>query len=169
MDPNHSNTSQPSRSKTIIATGLLAGILDISGAIISFMIRTGKNPVVIFRFIASAVFGKLAYDGGWVMVVVGVLFHFIIAMSFTVLFFWLYPRLKFISAPIFVTGLVYGILVWVVMNLLVLPLTRIPFNGIKLNVWTFVGIFLLMVCIGVPVAYLAERFYKKTNSGGAAS
>jgi hypothetical protein len=62
--------------KTIAWAGLLVGTLDKLSAIVNFKIATGKDPVLIFQYIASGVFGKEAYIGS-LMPVLGLIFHFI--------------------------------------------------------------------------------------------
>ncbi len=44
----------------VLWTSLLAGTLDAIGAIINYLVVYGKNPVRIFYYIASGVFGKEA-------------------------------------------------------------------------------------------------------------
>ena len=76
----------------ILAAGLLTGILDGFAAVVQYMINTGKNPVMIFRFIASGIFGKPAFDPeATFMPVWGLFFHIAIATIFTAFFFLLLP------------------------------------------------------------------------------
>jgi len=93
-----------------LITGLIAGTFDITGAIIHYLLVTRSNPVRIFYFIASAVFGKEAYDGGPLVAVLGLVFHYTIAIIFTAFFFLIYPKLKFLSRNIVLSGLAYGYL-----------------------------------------------------------
>src|SRR5688500_17155151 len=65
--------------RTILFSGLLVGSLDITAALVQFYIKTGKDPLIVLKYIASAVFGKDAYAGGNKMAIYGLLFHFIIA------------------------------------------------------------------------------------------
>ena len=146
----------------ILITGLIAGTFDITGALIHYFLLTGNNPLRIFYFISSAVFGKASYEGGFIMAILGLLFHYTIAIIFTAFFFIIYPKLDFLSRNIVVSGLVYGIFVWLVMNLLVLPLSHIgfrPFNPLQ----STIGILIIMFAIGLPVAILSYRYYQKNN------
>lgn len=144
--------------KTILKTGLLVGILDIAAALTNYVISSGKNPLIVLKYIASAVVGTAAFAGGVEMVLLGLVFHFIIAMSFTVLFFLLYPTIKsFISNKILL-GVLYGIFIWLVMNLGILPLTNVtrgPFNPVQ----AIIGALILVGAIGLPLAFYAERYY----------
>jgi uncharacterized membrane protein YagU involved in acid resistance len=150
--------------KAIIIAGLTAGLFDITAACIHFMIASGgKSPVFIFKYIASAAFGKeKAYSGSLLMEALGLLFHFIIAMSFTAFFFFIYPKFKFLSINIFITGLAYGIFAWLVTNLVVLPLSRIHKFPSNFNASTIVGILILMFVFGLPIALFAKKYYSKS-------
>ncbi|WP_431214167.1 hypothetical protein ACQ86N_04700 [Puia sp. P3] len=106
---------------TILVTGLIAGALDLLAATLFFIARGNKQPSALFRYIASAVFGKTAFTGGAGMVAMGVLFHFVIAMCWVLCYFVIYP---WMHSGIIVDAAAYGLLVWVVMNLVVVPLSK---------------------------------------------
>ncbi|MCW3088794.1 MAG: hypothetical protein JWQ78_2180 [Sediminibacterium sp.] len=151
-------------TRTILLAGLIAGTLDILTAFVHYYILTGKNPVKILNYIASGVFGReAAYGGGTGMALLGLLFHYVIAFAFTVFFFWLYPRWNALAKNKWLTAIGYGLFVWAVMNLLVLPfLTRIPgapFNFSK----AAVAAAILICMIGVPVSLMANAYYKKDH------
>jgi hypothetical protein len=152
------NAGNAKAIRTIMQAWLVAGTLDIVAAMISFLAYGNKDLTRLFQYIASGVFGKEAYAGGTAMVIVGLLFHYIIALVFTIIFFLIYPSIRgFISRPIAV-GLLYGILVWVVMNRIVLPLSNVamaPFNPIR----AFIGMVILMFAIGVPIAIIVNKHY----------
>jgi hypothetical protein len=136
--------------------GLLAGTLDILAACANFSIQTGKDPLIVLRFVASGAIGPDAMTGGWSMNLLGLLFHFVIAYSWTALFFLLYPKLP--KGSWIVYGLAYGLGVWLLMNLLVLPMTKIPSRPFNLSS-TITGVIILQLMIGLPIAYRARKFY----------
>src|SRR4249919_564492 len=106
------------RSLSILKAGTLVGSFDILAAFLLVFIRTGKLQVFnIFKFIASGIFGKNASAGGLKMVLSGIIFHYGIAFLFTLLFFWLYPKMNLGSKNKWVTGITYGLLIWLTMNL----------------------------------------------------
>ncbi|MBK8505754.1 MAG: hypothetical protein IPL46_28290 [Saprospiraceae bacterium] len=55
--------------KSIIHAGLIAGMLDITAATFQAYLMRGTTPGQILQFIASGVFGSLAYEGGMAMIV----------------------------------------------------------------------------------------------------
>lgn len=148
--------------KTIAWVGLLAGSLDILSACLHAYIVRGTTPEIVLRFIASAAVGKPAFTGGWEMPMLGLLFHYIIAYSFTVLFFLLYPHLKIMWKSMVLTAIVYGIFIFVVMNLLVLPLTKIPRATIQFDK-AAIATGILIIAIGLPLSFFASKFYDVRN------
>ncbi|HZZ75738.1 MAG TPA: hypothetical protein VFE04_07405 [Puia sp.] len=149
------------RNGKIIQAGLIAGTLDILSAFIYYYIKTGKtNFLVIFKFIASGIFGKAAGEGGTVMILAGLILHYAIAFAFTIFFFWLYPKMNVMSKNRLVTAIVYGLFVWCVMNLVVVPLSNTvhrPFNLAN----AVINICILIVCIGLPLSFMANAFFGK--------
>lgn len=145
-------------TKTIIVTGLIAGSLDILTAFSDYYIQTGKGPEGVLRFIASGLLGKDAFTKGAIVAWLGLLLHFIIAYIFTILFFLLYPKIKLLRINIILTAIIIGMVTWIVMNLIVVPLSNtpeIPFNWIN-----SVKAMLILICmIGIPMAILFKKHY----------
>lgn len=150
----------------ILWAGLLVGTLDICSAFISYSINNpGKNPLRILNYIASAVFEKdVAYSEDY-MRIIGLLFHYIVAFSFTALFFLIYPRIKFLSLSRLLTGILYGAVVWCIMNLLVVPNTNIH-RYPSWNKQAMIQMGILMIAIGIPLSYIAYWFYYRKNRVG---
>ena len=151
--PYHSKTNP---LKVILIAGLVAGTLDITAASIQFYINTGHGPEPVFRYIASAAFGK--GKTGWEMVAWGILFHYLIATLFAAFFVFLYWQWKWLSKNIIVAGLLYGLFAWVIMNRVVVPLSRIPdipFNWKK----AIIAALILMFMIGLPIALITKKYY----------
>lgn len=148
--------------KAALTTGLIAGALDLSGAIVSAMITNGHFPSKILETIAGGAFGATARQGGWEMKTWGLLFHFFTAITFTFIYFWLYPRLKFLQQNIFLSAFFYGLFVWAVMNMVVLPLSAYHSPVIKEDyIKASKEAFILILCIGLPVAIGTKLYYKK--------
>jgi uncharacterized membrane protein YagU involved in acid resistance len=147
--------------KTIIKTGLLAGTLDGLAAALLYSIPSGKDPLNVYRFIASGVFGKEAFQGGVIMAMLGILFHYVIATGWTVLFFAAYPRIELLSKSKIATGIFYGIFVWIMMNLVVVPLSSVSMKGSRELSSIIIGMAVLIFCIGLPISWMASRYYTK--------
>jgi len=93
------------------------------------------------------------------MPLLGIFFHYVIAISWTLLFFILCLKLSILLKNWVVSGIAFGLVVWLSMNLVILPLSRVPSTPITLS-GALIGISVLMVCIGLPIAFLASRYYQ---------
>jgi hypothetical protein len=156
-------TRTKSVGKAIFYTGTICGFLDGVAAVLYYLISGGKNPVMIFNFIASGVFGRAAFSGGLPMAFLGLLFHFAIATVWTAVFYLAYPKINFVQKNTVIGGIVYGVLVWIIMNMVILPLSRVPampFDVAK----AIVNILILVLAIGLPVSIMANRFYTQKLS-----
>ncbi len=160
---------QQNRTATtaILQAGLLAGSLDIITALVQYYCITGKNPIKVLNFIASGILGKDALSKGaftneWWLPVLGLLLHFVIAFIFTLLFFWIYPKIKSLSKNNIITGLVYGIIVWLIMNLIILPLSLVP--KLPFDIWKAAqGMLILMLMVGLPISLVISNYYTRKS------
>jgi hypothetical protein len=146
-----------SRVNAVLRTGLIAGTLDILTAIIVYALIMGKvTPVRLLQGIASGVFGMRAFTGGIAMALAGLFFHYAIALVVTTVYYLLYPRLPFLHKQWVLSGVLFGAVVWLVMNLAVLPLSNFPQAPLR---WApaLLGMAIIIVMIGLPVAYRAQR------------
>ena len=83
----------------------------------------------------------------------GILFHMLIATAFATLFFFLLPVFRKLSGNKIVVGIVYGLLVWAIMNLLVVPLTRAPKLPFQIKS-VIIGIVILITMVGIPISLI---------------
>ena len=141
---------------------MLVGSLDILAAFANYYIKTGKDPLVVLKYIASAVFGPSVYTSGTGMIVAGLVFHFIVAFMWTLFFFLIYRKLKLYSWNRVLTAVVYGMVIWVVMNLAVVPLTRASTGPFVLK-QAIISALILIFAIGLPLSFIAYRFYGGTT------
>jgi uncharacterized membrane protein YagU involved in acid resistance len=146
-----------------VKTGVFVGTLDILAAFIYYFINTGEKRVLnVLKFIESGLFGKQAFAEGNKMMIAGLFLHYIIAFAFTLFFFWLYPKIHAFSKSTILTGILYGIFIWTVMNLVVLPLSNTPSQPFSL-LNALINILILVACMGIPLSWMANSFYKKVN------
>jgi hypothetical protein len=138
---------------SIVIASLIAGTLDALAAI--FILAHGQAAMV-FRYIASAVFGSAAFSGGPGMLWAGVFFHYLIAAAFTAFFFVMYNYISLLRKNTLLVSIIYGTFVWAVMNLLVLPLTNLA-NTITLAD-AVKNILILCVCIALPAVVIRHRY-----------
>ncbi|HEX2683138.1 MAG TPA: hypothetical protein VHL77_04365, partial [Ferruginibacter sp.] len=91
----------------IIKAGLLAGTLDILSACLYSYIKRGNYPADVLTYIGKVVFGE-NISNPILLAATGLLIHFLIAMCWTALFFYLFSRIKLMRQNSILTGFVYG-------------------------------------------------------------
>jgi len=141
--------------KIILLAGLLVGTLDILAASVDYYIATGNGPSGVLRFIASGVFGGEAFTGSNAMIAWGLFFHYVIAFSFTILFFWLYLKVQLMRTYPFATAILYGVFMWIITALIIVPLSNtppMPFELLK----AIKAILILIFMISLPLVYIAK-------------
>jgi len=145
--------------KAVVLTGLFVGTTDLLYAFLMQWISSGKFADKMFNGIASVAIGpKNAFPGNNGVAFLGLFFHYFIAMSFTLLFFLIFPRVKFLHFNKYLIGILYAVFVNLVFEQVILPffIPRWPLNIPRAYInWVFFGII-----FGVPIAYNAYKYYK---------
>ena len=156
-----SATPSNALAKAILITGFIAGTMDITGACISAYLTAELSPFFVLQYVASGLLGKESFSGGIPTAALGLLIHYVIAYSWTLLFFLAYPKLSFLSANKIVIGILYGAFVWVMMNQVILRIAgMVPpasFNVVR----AATAMVILMICIGLPISIGAHKFYSR--------
>jgi uncharacterized membrane protein YagU involved in acid resistance len=150
--------------KTISTAGLIAGAFDILGAIIVYsVVMQVTTDIKILKGIGRAAFGASIFHDGVSLSLYGLFIHFVIAFSFSAFYFFIYPYISFAKKQRLLSGFLYGIFVWCVMNLIILPLFHI--SDIPSN-WTVIirGALILMICVGLPVSIIINKYYRLRDS-----
>ena len=144
--------------KTFIATALLVGTLDITYAIAFSYFRSGTSPQRLLQSVAAGAVGRdAAFSGGAATAVAGLLFHFFIAFTITAIFFAAASRLRWLVRHPAIWGPLYGIGVYLVMNFVVIPLSRIGPRPLAAPIVLVTGVLVHMFLIGAPIAFGARR------------
>ena len=150
-----------SKFTILLLTCLFTGTLD---AIAALLLSHKTAPSIIFQYIASGWFGESAFKGGTTMVLWGILFHYLIAATFSIAFFLLYPVFIRALKNKYVVGIIYGAIIFFLMNFAVLPLTHIPKGPAPITVINILrGLGALILCVGLPVSLMANRYYNGEN------
>lgn len=152
---------------TVVWIGLVAGTLDITENIIFNHFR-GVTMKIIFQYIASGLIGTKSFSLGAESVALGVTIHYAIAMTWTVVFYVLSRKLTILTRRAAISGIVYGGVVYMIMNFVVLPLTALPHAPRAMTLASRVsGVLALLFCIGLTISLLMRKF--APVRGGAAS
>jgi len=152
----------PSASWNGIAlrAGLLAGALDIVAACTINTLR-GSTPMKVLQSVASGLLGSRAMEGGWPTAALSLVLHF----AMMLLIAWIYcafaRRLPWAREQPVLAGALFGIAVYAVMNAVVVPLSAFPHRLSYPPSTLAIGIAVHIICIGVPMAWVAARWSKR--------
>lgn len=144
--------------KTLLWSGLIAGVLDSMAGVIVYYIYFNLNPLQVLQFIASGIYGPEAINSGPGMVIIGLLIHFLIAYVCAVIYFLAYPKIRLLGRYVHSSGLAFGLGIWLVMNLLVLPYSNIPKSEFDAGL-VIIGIIWHMMLVGWPIAVITKNHY----------
>jgi hypothetical protein len=150
-----------SRTRALVWGTLIVGALDAVDALVFFGLR-GASPVRVLQSIASGLLGRSAFAGGLRTAALGLLLHFFIA--FVIVAVFLYASRRFpvlVRAPI-VSGLMYGVAVYGVMNYIVVPLSAAATGRFSWVVFAN-GVLIHMFGVGLPASLLARAVRSDTR------
>jgi len=109
----------------ILKVGIIAGTLDIADALIFSHFR-GVGPGRVFQYIASGMIGMRSFQLGTSSVILGIALHYAIALTWTAIFFMASRKFAILLRKPVISGVIYGLGVYLFMNLVVLPLSGVP-------------------------------------------
>ena len=149
-----------SGARVIFWAGLIAGTLDLTLACVVAWLITGVTPVRIFQTVASGLLGPASFDGGPGTAVLGLVLHFIIATTWAAVYYLGSHRLSFLIDHPTSAGVLYGVLVWLFMNFIVLPMSAVIKRPVPLSA-RIIGMTIIIIGIGLPIAFIVRRFSKE--------
>ncbi|MES2152593.1 MAG: hypothetical protein V4508_22675 [Pseudomonadota bacterium] len=130
---------------------LVAGSTDIGSAV---LITLGKHNEVggMFRAIASGVLGAAAFKGGTEAAMLGFGLHYAIMFGIAACYWALLRNVALARELPIVAGAAFGLGVYGVMNLVVLPLSNIAFTPKYPPLTLMRDIAIHMGLVGIPIA-----------------
>ena len=151
----------PARSnraiQVILWSWLVAGVLDGTDAVIFNSGVRGVSVMRIFQFIASGLLGLKAFRGGWGTASLGVLLHFLIALSAAVVYYLLARTYREVRNRPLLWGPVFGVAVFLVMHYVVVPLSAVPRQS-STHALDYINlVFSHVFFVGLPIALVNAR------------
>jgi hypothetical protein len=135
---------------TIATAALLSGILDLS-ATSTVMNAQSIPPERLLQGIASGALGPSSFQGGKKTAATGLFFHFLIAFFAAAIFYESSRHLPFLIEHPFLSGVLYGIAVHLVMSRIVVPLSAAPKR--EFSAKAFLTQLVIHICfVGLPIA-----------------
>ena len=143
--------------QTIFVAGFIAGVLDLTAACVYSWLRAGVSPVRVFHSVASGLLGATAFTGGAMTAALGIVLHFFIATSWATVYYLASRKLSFLVNQPIPAGLIYGVVVYLFMNFVVLPLSAVARRPVPISA-RIIGCLIIMFCIGLPIALIVRKF-----------
>lgn len=156
---------RPRAFDTILYGGLIVGILDLLFAFTFYGLIQGAPPLRIFQSVAAGLLGRAAaYAGGVKTFLLGILLHFVVATCIATVYYLASRVLPALIRHAVVSGLIYGMIAYLGMKYVVVPLSAIGQRGslprLPIFLTEIIGHAFL---VGLPLALLARRSAKKNG------
>ncbi len=148
----------------VVSGGLLAGVLDIVYAM-SMALMRGGSATRVLHAIASGVLGKAAYQGGTVTAVLGLALHLGILLVAAGLYAAVNRRITWMQQHMLLAGALYGVLVYLFMNFIVLPLSAVPFQLNYPPLTLLQGFVSHALLVGLPISVCLNQFKRSRAAG----
>ncbi|MFC5580034.1 hypothetical protein [Rhodanobacter terrae] len=142
------------RSSTLIAIlygGFIAGTIDIGVA----SLINGISPLIILRAIASGLLGKVAFHGGMPVSLLGLVLQWGMSLLIAAIFVFAARQLTWLNRRWVTAGVLYGAVVFVVMEYVVVPLSA-AWPKPHFTTRSFIENLLAMMLFGLIVAFFAR-------------
>ena len=146
--------------RAILTAGLVVGVLDISSAFVIWWQR-GVGARHGLQGIAAGLLGAKSFDGGLVTAGLGLGLHFFVALVVVSIFYLASRKIEFLTIHPVVSGVLYGIGVYIVMYWFVLPMAFPTFRRRMGNDLLAVAIHISL--IGLPCALIVRRYSQQTR------
>ena len=142
---------------SVVVAGLIIAVLRQLDVIVVFSLVQKVPYIVLLQFIASGLLGPAAFAGGLGSALLGLLLHVAFSLVIAVIFILAATRLPVLRRNLILGGLLYGVVVYFVMNFVVTPLSAAP-PPEAVSMWVIVeGIIGHALTIGLPLAFIARR------------
>jgi hypothetical protein len=162
-EPNGAVRIRPrlSTGRALLYGTLVVGTLDALDAVVIFFLFAGAQPIRIFQSIAAGLIGRpAATAGGLRTALLGAALHYFIAFGIVATFFIAARYIRILRRAPVVSGLLYGIAAYVVMNAVVVPLSAAGRGGLSwppvVNAVLINGVLIHMFGVGLPASLFAR-------------
>jgi uncharacterized membrane protein YagU involved in acid resistance len=136
----------------ILLGGLVAGTVDIGAA----CLINDRSVTFILHTIAGGLLAKRAYAGGTHTALLGLLLQELMGILIAAIYVATATALPSLKRRWLTWGLAYGVVIFLVMNYVVLPLSAWKHHA-HFSTYTFSANMAAMLLFGLIVAYFASR------------
>jgi hypothetical protein len=143
----------------VLVGGGAVAILDGIAATIDFRLR-GISFTRLWQGVASGALGPRSFQLGRTTALLGMGFHVLIATTSALIFNIAVRFAPGLLVHYVASGMIYGVVVFLVMNLGVIPLSAMPPRPFSLAL-TIRQILVHISCVGLPISVAAHWFSNK--------
>jgi len=171
MTKDNAFVGRPRAIDTIPLGGLFIGLFDLIFAFTFYGFILGVPLLRIFQSVAAGVLGRpRSYAGGVRTFFLGIILHFLVATCIATVYYLATLVLPVLIRHPVVSGLIYGVVAYLGMKFIILPLSAIgqrgPIPRLSILITELIG---HAVLVGLPVALLARRSARATNRNSSGS
>jgi len=150
---------RPHALEVIPAGGVLVGIFDLVFAFTFYGLILKAPALRIFQSVAAGVLGRpAAIEGGVRTFFLGIVLHFLVATCIASVYYLISLLLPLVLRYAVASGLIYGMIAYLGMNYIVIPLSAIGPRTTSKRSWIVaVEIIGHAFLVGLPLALLARR------------
>ena len=140
-----------------LAAGLFAAVFEMLFVLPIQWFVLHNSPLAMFQSIAYGAIGRSAFKGGLAAAGLGVFFHVLISVVAAGLYALAASRWTLLLRRPWLMGLAYGAPVYLVMNFVVVPLSRVGFGLPKDPVIWLVSVSIHFIGFSLPIALVVRR------------
>lgn len=149
------------KSNSLFRSIALGGVVVAIGQFLHALIVTSliqQTPfILIWQYIASGALGMAAFEGDIATALLGVLFHLIISFVIAGVFILSADRIPLLRRYAIAGSLLYGVGVYIVMHMIVTPLSAAPPVPAPTTPWLIEDILEHILTVGLPLGILVRR------------
>jgi len=155
-------STSPATRNSLFRLSLIGGLIS---SFLHLLIQQGivfglilKTPIISsLQFVASGIMGDAAFAGGLATALFGLVLDFIMITIMAGVFIFSVDRIPLLRRNVIVGSILYGFGVFIVMNLIVLPLSAAPALPAP-PMWLLIELVLQhILLIGLPLGILVQR------------
>ena len=146
-------------ARFVIAGGLIAGTFDIVYACVFWGVKAGVSPERIFQSVAAGLLGRASFSGGVRTAALGLFLHYFIATTMSVMYYFVSHWWAALHRRPWLFGPAYGLLLYLIMNYVVLPLSR-ALPPSKNVLWITLSVLVHIFLIGTPIALFTSKAHQ---------
>lgn len=155
-------TTQPPHPVTaVLLGGGIAATLDIVYACISNA-QYGKTPLWVLQSVATGWLGKDAFASGVTGGTIGLVSHYSILFVAAAVYWMASNRFPMLRKHAIACGALFGALVYLFMNFVVLPLSAFPYKLSHPPIRLMEGLLTHALFVGIPIALCIRRWATPT-------